>query len=358
MTSPMPARPGERERVRAGRDPDPRHLGQAAGHEPGLAVVAEAQLLGGAGRDRDDVLERPAQLDAEHVAVDVEPELAAARGGPGSARPAPRPPRRRPPRRAARERSRARGWARTGRRSVVGSKPPASAITSLIRRCVPRSMPLTTDSRSARAATSGATAATVSRRCADGTAKTTRSVAAASAAGSAVARMPVGQVDPRQAPLVAGASPRSGPPSPGSGTGASPAPAGRRSPRASCPRRRRRRRRRAADRLHAARSDRGRLPCPAHQRAPGARRAALRGPLLADLLAEHEPDRRPVEAVRLAQPVLEVPPVGEVDRRGVAWRRTRTSAAPRRPGWRTGSSRACRGRRPAASARRPRRPAG
>ncbi len=42
--------------------------------QPGLAVVAEAEPVGRAGGDRDDVLERAAQLDAEHVAVDVEPE--------------------------------------------------------------------------------------------------------------------------------------------------------------------------------------------------------------------------------------------------------------------------------------------
>ena len=78
MTSPMPARPGEGQRVRAGGDPDPGHLGQATGHQPRLAVVAEAELLRRARRDRDDVLEGPAQLDAEHVAVHVEPEPTAA----------------------------------------------------------------------------------------------------------------------------------------------------------------------------------------------------------------------------------------------------------------------------------------
>ena len=77
MTSPMPGQPGERQRVGSGRDPEPHHLGQAAGHQPGLAVVAEAEAVGGARRDGHDVLERAAQLDAEDVAVHVEPELAA-----------------------------------------------------------------------------------------------------------------------------------------------------------------------------------------------------------------------------------------------------------------------------------------
>ena len=73
-----PGQTGERQRVRPGGDPEPGHLGQAAGHQAGLAVVAEAELLGGAGGDREDVLERAAQLDADEVAVDVEPEPAAA----------------------------------------------------------------------------------------------------------------------------------------------------------------------------------------------------------------------------------------------------------------------------------------
>ena len=73
-----PGQAGERERVGAGGDPEPRHLGQAAGHQPGLAVVAEPERVGRPGRDRDDVLERPAQLDAEDVLVDVQPERAAA----------------------------------------------------------------------------------------------------------------------------------------------------------------------------------------------------------------------------------------------------------------------------------------
>ena len=167
--------------------------------QPGLPVVAEAELLRGAGGDRDDVLERAAQLDAQDVPVDVEPELAPPEPRLRSAPPAPRPPRPRPPRPAARGRSPAPGSGRTAPRSAAGSNAPASAMTSLIRRSVPRSRPLTTDRRSALAGTKGATAATVARRCADGTAKTTRSVAAARAAGSAVARIAGRQVDAGEA---------------------------------------------------------------------------------------------------------------------------------------------------------------
>ena len=67
---------GERERVRARGDPDAGHLGEAAGHEPGLAVVAEPEAIRRSRSDRDDVLEGAAQLDAEDVRVRVQPELA------------------------------------------------------------------------------------------------------------------------------------------------------------------------------------------------------------------------------------------------------------------------------------------
>ena len=74
--------------------------------------------------------------------------------------------------------------------------PAASATTSLIRRRLPRSRPFTTDSRSAAGSRNGATAPTVVRRCADGAANSTRSVASRSAAGSAVATTPVGRSMP------------------------------------------------------------------------------------------------------------------------------------------------------------------
>ena len=109
----------ERQRVRAGGDPEPGHLGQAAGHQPRLAVVAEAELLRRARRDRDDVLERAAQLDAEHVAVHVEPEPTAARGVPGCARRAPTSSAATTADAGSRARSRARGWGPTGRRPAA-----------------------------------------------------------------------------------------------------------------------------------------------------------------------------------------------------------------------------------------------
>jgi hypothetical protein len=65
---------GEGQRVGPGGHAQAGHLGQAAGDQAGLAVVAEAKLLGRAGGDGDDVLERAAQLDADHVAVAVQPE--------------------------------------------------------------------------------------------------------------------------------------------------------------------------------------------------------------------------------------------------------------------------------------------
>jgi hypothetical protein len=69
-----PGQPGEGERVGAGRYAKPGHLCQATSQQPGLAVVAEAETVGGTRRDGDHVLERPAQFDAQDVLVDVQPE--------------------------------------------------------------------------------------------------------------------------------------------------------------------------------------------------------------------------------------------------------------------------------------------
>ena len=45
---------------------------------PGLAVVAERELVGGARGNGDDVLEGPAQLNPGHVPVAIDPERAGA----------------------------------------------------------------------------------------------------------------------------------------------------------------------------------------------------------------------------------------------------------------------------------------
>ena len=68
-----------------------------------------------------------------------------------------------------------------------GAIAAASAMTSLMRNRLPRSRPLTTDTTSAVGPRNGATFTTVPRRCAEGVAKITRSVASARAAASAVA---------------------------------------------------------------------------------------------------------------------------------------------------------------------------
>ena len=47
------------------------HLGQAAGHQQAPRVLAQAEAGDDAGRDGDDVLERPAKLNADHVVVGV-----------------------------------------------------------------------------------------------------------------------------------------------------------------------------------------------------------------------------------------------------------------------------------------------
>ena len=200
MRSPTPASPAKVSGLAPGGDPEAGHLGQPAGQQPGLAVVAEPERVGGAGGDGDDVLERAAQLDAEDVAVDVEPELAPAEP-------------RHDPLREVRIRRRDDGRRRQapGDLGAPGSgpdraairaaaRPAAAAITSLIRSRLPASRPLTTDRQVGLGATgAAATAATVARRWRDGAAKITRSTASARSPQSVRGAPPLGQVDPGQA---------------------------------------------------------------------------------------------------------------------------------------------------------------
>ena len=51
-----------------------RHLGEAAGDERRLGVVAELEAVGAAGGERDHVLRRGAELDADEVVADVDAE--------------------------------------------------------------------------------------------------------------------------------------------------------------------------------------------------------------------------------------------------------------------------------------------
>ena len=70
--------PRQRRRLAAQRDRQPRDLGQAARDQRGARVLAQPEAVGEPGRHGDHVLERPADLDADDVAVGVEPELARA----------------------------------------------------------------------------------------------------------------------------------------------------------------------------------------------------------------------------------------------------------------------------------------
>ena len=221
---------GEGQRVGAGGDPEPGHLGQAAGQQAGLAVVAEAESVGRAGGDRHDVLERPAQLDAEDVLVDVEPEPAPAeplddalaRGEVPAATTAD----------AGRLRATSAARFGPGQRGDSADRHAAglgddlahaqqrAALEALDdrqqvrRRIQERAAP---PPRPSRAGAPTATAKTheVGRQ-------------SASADGSAVAATAGRQVDARQSRLVPPGRRGSVPPSPGSGTGASPAPRARR----------------------------------------------------------------------------------------------------------------------------------
>ena len=68
----MPARPASVSRSPADRHRQPRHLGQAAGDERGQRVVAEAEAVDDAGGDGDHVLQRAAELDADHVLARIQ----------------------------------------------------------------------------------------------------------------------------------------------------------------------------------------------------------------------------------------------------------------------------------------------
>ena len=62
-----PGEPGERLRLGAARLAEPRHLDEAARDQRRLRVVAEPEPVDAAGRERDHVLRRGAELDADQV---------------------------------------------------------------------------------------------------------------------------------------------------------------------------------------------------------------------------------------------------------------------------------------------------
>ena len=74
MRSPIPASPMYVSGLAPRAVPRRAHLRQSARHERGLGVVAVAEAVGHAGRDRDDVLGRAAQLDTDDVGVRVHAE--------------------------------------------------------------------------------------------------------------------------------------------------------------------------------------------------------------------------------------------------------------------------------------------
>ena len=74
----MPARPANVAALGAEGHAEARHLHQAARQQGRLGVVAEAQAVADAGRDADDVLQRPGQLDADRVEVGVDAEAVGA----------------------------------------------------------------------------------------------------------------------------------------------------------------------------------------------------------------------------------------------------------------------------------------
>ena len=139
--SPTPASPAKVAASAPERQPEPGDLGEPAGDDRGLRVVAHAHALGHADGQRDDVLHRAAELDADHVGVRVGPEVRR-RGRPAAAS------RRLPSSAQATTLAAGCRWAislaRLGPDTTAmrsGPAPVTSAMTSLIRRVVPSSMP-------------------------------------------------------------------------------------------------------------------------------------------------------------------------------------------------------------------------
>ena len=65
---------GEGLQLAAHGDAEAGQLGEAAGDHRRLGVVADAEAVAHAGGDGDDVLQRPADLAADHVLVGVDAE--------------------------------------------------------------------------------------------------------------------------------------------------------------------------------------------------------------------------------------------------------------------------------------------
>ena len=122
---------------------------------PALPLSPKPSCSAAPGGNGDDVLERAAKLDADHVAVAVEPESLAADMPWRPGRPLHPLPRR--PCWPAGPRDLERQVGPRHRRDPRPRAGMTSAMTSVMRSSVPCSMPLATDSRTARSATNGPT---------------------------------------------------------------------------------------------------------------------------------------------------------------------------------------------------------
>ena len=70
-----PGEPAEGRIVGAVGAPEPGHLGEPPRDQARLGVVTETKAVGHPGGDRDDVLGRRAELDADQILVEVDPEI-------------------------------------------------------------------------------------------------------------------------------------------------------------------------------------------------------------------------------------------------------------------------------------------
>ena len=127
----MPGEAGERLGRGAARLAEPRHLGEPARDQRRLRVVAGAEPVAGAGRERDHVLRGGAQLDADQVVVEVDAEDARVERLLQRRARAPRP--------RSRSRSRPAGPPRPPRPcSAPTARRPGGRVTSVERRVAGR----------------------------------------------------------------------------------------------------------------------------------------------------------------------------------------------------------------------------
>ena len=166
----MPARPENVSGSPPSAMPEPGQLGEPAGDERGLRVVAVAEAVRDPRRDRDHVLQRAGDLAPDDVGVRVHPERRGHEQRLQRRRPRRRRRSRPPTRSADRARPRAPGSGRSARRCGRAGGPGSTSATP--RSCaapVPCSTPFDRLRTGTSAPIAGAAVASTSRNPCDGT---------------------------------------------------------------------------------------------------------------------------------------------------------------------------------------------